>query len=79
MQEPYKKGSRKTISPTPERPIFFTRALTVVALQGDANLIKILVCPKKSWIPHCFCSFIFKFFCLFLTSLRQLNFFLLPK
>ena len=48
MQEPYKKGSRKTISPTPERQIFFTRALTVVALQGDANLIKILVRPKKS-------------------------------
>ena len=62
MQEPYKKGSRKTISPTPERQIFFTRALTVVALQGDANLIKILVRPKKSWIPHCFCSFIFKLF-----------------
>ena len=62
MQEPYKKGSRKTISPTPERQFFFTRALTVVALQGDANLIKILVRPKKSWIPHCFCSFIFKLF-----------------
>ena len=70
MQDVYKKGSGKKISPNPERKFFFTWALTMIALQGDANLIKILFCPKKSGIPHCFCSFIFKLFNFYFPSAK---------